>query len=69
MEKQYKEIDDAITGKVERLELTAQEYAELAERQAAQVAFEAAEAQAATDKAALLERLGISADEAKLLVG
>ena len=68
MEKAYKEIDNALTGEVERLELTAEEYAELAERQAAQVARQAAEAQAATDKAALLAKLGITADEAKLLL-
>ena len=68
MEKQYKEIDDAITGKVERLELTAQEYAELAERQAAQVALEAAAAQAVIDKAALLAKLGITAEELQTLL-
>ena len=68
MDKQYKEIHNALTGEVERLELTAEEYAELAERQAAQVARQAAEAQAATDKAALLAKLGITADEAKLLL-
>jgi hypothetical protein len=68
MEKQYKEIHNAVTGEVERLELTAEEYAELAERQAAQVARQAAEAQATTDKAALLAKMGITADEAKLLL-
>ena len=68
MDKAYKEIDNALTGEVERSELTAEEYAELAERQAAQVARQAAEAQAATDKAALLAKLGITADEAKLLL-
>ena len=68
MEKSYKEIDNALTGEVERLELTAEEYAELAERQAAQVARHAAEAQAAADKTALLAKLGITADEAKLLL-
>ena len=34
-----------------------------------QIEYEAAEVQAATDKAALLARLGITADEAKLLLG
>ena len=69
MEKQYKEIDDALTGEVIRLELTATEYAELAERQAAQKAREDAETQAAIDKAALLTRLGLTADEFKTLLG
>ena len=68
MDKAYKEIDNALTGEVERSELTAEEYAELAERQAAQVARQAAETQAATDKEALLAKLGITADEAKLLL-
>ena len=69
MEKQYKEIDNAETGEVERLELTAEEYAELAERQAAQKAREDAETQAAIDKAALLAKLGLTADEFKTLLG
>jgi hypothetical protein len=68
MEKQYKEIHDALTGEVERLELTSEEYAELAERQAVQKALEDADAQAVIDKAALLSKLGITADEAKLLL-
>ena len=68
MDKAYKEIDNALTGEVERSELTAEEYAELAERQAAQVARQAAEDQSATDKEALLAKLGITADEAKLLL-
>jgi hypothetical protein len=68
MDKAYKEIDNALTGEVERSELTAKEYAELAERQAAQKAREDAETQAAIDKAALLAKLGITADEAKLLL-
>jgi len=68
MDKAYKEIDNALTGEVERLELSAEEYAELAERQAAQKEREAAETQAVIDKAALLAKLGITADEAKLLL-
>jgi hypothetical protein len=68
MEKQYKSIHDAVTGEIERLELSAEEYAELAERQAAQKALEDADAQAVIDKAALLAKLGISVDEAKLLL-
>ena len=40
----------------------------VAEAQAATAADEAAKVQAASDKAALLAKLGISADEAKLLL-
>jgi len=68
MEKAYKEIDNALTGEVERLELTVEEYAELAERQAAQKEREAAEAQAVIDKAALLAKMGLTADELKTLL-
>ena len=60
------------TGEVAEVELTA---AEIAEREAAQAAFEAEqEAKAeeerakATAKADLLERLGITEEEAKLLL-
>ena len=60
------------TGEVAEVELTA---AEIAEREAAQAAFEAEqEAKAeeerakATAKADLLEKLGITEDEAKLLL-
>ena len=42
--------------------------ATIAEAQAATAADEAAAKQAATDKAALLAKLGITADEAKLLL-
>ena len=63
---------DAITGTVEVIPLTD---AEIAEREAAAkiandeiVKAEADKAKAATDKAALLAKLGITADEAKLLL-
>ena len=53
-------------------EMTDTEQAErnaiVAEAQAAVAADEAAAAKAATDKAALLAKLGITADEAKLLL-
>ena len=42
--------------------------AEVADYQAARAAKAEAKAQAATDKAALLDKLGITADEAKLLL-
>jgi hypothetical protein len=61
---------DAISGEVIVIELTSQEIADraaLAEaNEAARVADESAKA---TARAALLERLGITEDEAKLLIG
>jgi hypothetical protein len=60
------------TGEVLEIELTAEE---VAQREADAAAFAAAEhekevaaAEAATAKAALLTKLGITADEAKLLL-
>ena len=54
------------------IELTAEEYEKAcndwAEMRLAQIAFEADKAKAEADKAALLNKLGISADEAKLLL-
>ena len=70
MEKQYKQIDDAITGEVERVELTAEEYAELEQRQKdaaeAETMQAAAEAKLEADKAvaqAKLEALGLTVDD------
>ena len=61
------------TGEVSEIELTAEE---VAQREADAVAYlegkakeEADAAAKAADKAALLERLGITEDEAKLLLG
>ena len=63
-------IHDAATGETVEIELTAQE---IAERELAEKArleeFETSEARKAEAKAALLERLGITADEAALLLG
>lgn len=63
---------DAITGNTENRELTA---AEIAELEDARVAVEAAKAEEATNaalkaeqKAGLLARLGITAEEAELLL-
>ena len=60
------------TGEVLERELTADEIAQRkidADNEKAQAKARAeAEAQAATDKAALLAKLGITADEAKLLL-
>jgi hypothetical protein len=61
------------TGEVSEIELTAEEVAQrTADAQAfadAKTAEDADKAAKAADKAALLERLGITADEAALLLG
>jgi pyridoxine 5'-phosphate synthase PdxJ len=74
MEKQYKQIDDAITGEVERVELTPEEYAELAQRQKdaedAETRQTEAEAKLEADKLAAqtkLAALGLTADDLKAL--
>ena len=61
------------TGEVLEIELTD---AEVTEREEARIAYEAQKAEEATNaalraeqKAALLERLGITAEEAELLLG
>jgi multidrug resistance efflux pump len=61
-------IHDLATDEVIDREMTDTEYAELQAQQADLAANETAEAQAATNKAALLAKLGITADEAKLLL-
>lgn len=57
-----------ITGKIIDREMTAEELARAEADQAAEEARQAAEAQKAADKAALLSKLGITEDEAKLLL-
>jgi hypothetical protein len=61
------------TGKITKTDLTADELAELQAKATAvqleQAAEQAKAADSATAKAALLARLGITADEAKLLLG
>ena len=56
----------------EEVELSAEEYEKAAndwaDMRLVQIADESAKAQAATDKSALLAKLGITADEAKLLL-
>jgi hypothetical protein len=66
-------VVDCSTGEVSEIELTAEE---VAQREADAKAYadekakeEADKAAKAADKAALLEKLGISEDEAKLLLG
>jgi hypothetical protein len=61
-------IVDAETGEETVRDMNAEELAQLAKDVAEREAIEAAEAKAAADKAALLAKLGITADEAKLLL-
>ena len=68
MEILYKEIDNALTGEVVRLELSAKEYAEVEEQRLEATALKAAEAQTAIDKAALLAKLGMSESNLKTLL-
>ena len=66
-------VVNCATGEVSEIELTAEEVAQrAADAQAfadAKAAEEADKAVKAADKAALLEKLGITADEAVLLLG
>ena len=62
-------IHDSATDKVVTREMNAAEFKQYEANQVAKAAEQAAADAAATDKAALLARLGITADEAKLLLG
>lgn len=63
---------NATTGEVLEIELTPKEIAEreamIAAKEAQKIAEETAEATKAAEKAALLAKLGITEDEAKLLL-
>jgi hypothetical protein len=61
-------IVDAETGEETLRDMNAAELAQLAKDVAEREAIEAAEAKAAANKEALLAKLGITADEAKLLL-
>jgi hypothetical protein len=61
-------IHDLSTNEVIDREMNDAEFAQYEADQAAQAAQAAAEAAKAAEKAALLTRLGITADEAKLLL-
>ena len=61
-------IHNATTGEIIERELNAEELAQLAIDKAIGAARKAAEEQAEADKAALLAKLGITSDEAKLLL-
>jgi len=62
-------IVNAETGEETVRDMNTAELTQLAKDVAEREAIEAAEAKAATDKAALLARLGITAEEAALLLG
>ena len=64
-----KTIIDCETGEQIEREFTQDEYAQYEADQAAQLLRETEIAAKAAEKQALLDRLGITADEAKLLLG
>jgi len=68
MTKPMIKLHNAETDEVIEREMNAEELAQLAIDKANRVARLAAEAKAVTDKAALLAKLGITADEAKFLL-
>ena len=62
-------IHNVTTDEVTDREMNAAEFKQYEADQVANAAAQAATKAAATQKAALLARLGITADEAKLLIG
>ena len=68
MKKPMITIHDISTNEVIEREMTADEFAELKTRQAEAEAKAEADATKAADKAALLAQLGITEDQAKLLL-
>ena len=62
-------IHNATTGEIIERELNPEELAQLEIDKAIGAARKAAEEQAAADKAALLAKLGLTADEFKTLLG
>ena len=68
MTKPMVRIHDTATNEVIDREMTDAEYAEYQAAEAKDAAMNKAIAQAAADKAALLAKLGLTADEAKLLL-
>jgi hypothetical protein len=61
-------IHNVETGEIETREMNAEELAQYEADQAAEATRQEAEATKAAEKAALLAKLGITADEAKLLL-
>jgi|APGre2960657404_1045060.scaffolds.fasta_scaffold642287_1 hypothetical protein len=68
MSKLFKVIHNVTTGEIEQVDLTADEIAVIKADEAAVVAEAEAKAKTEADKEALLAKLGITADEAKLLL-
>lgn len=68
MSKLFKVIHNVTTGEIEQVDLTADEIAVIKADEAAALADAEAKEKAQTDKEALLAKLGITADEAKLLL-
>jgi hypothetical protein len=62
-------IHNVETGEIETREMNEEELKKYKANQAAEAAKEEAEATKAAEKAALLEKLGITEDEARLLLG
>jgi hypothetical protein len=62
-------IHNVETGEVNEREMNANELTQWETDQAETLLLQEAEAQKAADKAALLEKLGITEDEARLLLG
>lgn len=69
MEELFKIIHNVETNEIIQIELTAEDLKVMAEDELEAQTIKAAIAKAATDKAALLARLGITAEEAALLLG
>lgn len=68
MSKLFKVIHNVTTGEIEQIDLTAEEIAVIKADEAAAIADAEAKAKREADKEALLAKLGITADEAKLLL-
>jgi hypothetical protein len=68
MSKLFKIIHNVTTGEIEQIDLTAEEIAVIKADEAAVIAEAEAKAKKEADKEALLAKLGITADEAKLLL-
>jgi hypothetical protein len=62
-------IHDLSTDEIIDREMNDEEFAQYEADQAAEIERQSAEAQKATDKAALLAQLGITEEQAKLLLG
>ena len=69
MTKPMVRIHDLATDKITDREMNAAEFAQYEAEQADRIAKESAQAAKDEAKSALLERLGITADEAALLLG